>query len=210
MTQRRNSVTQDRDTLARARSLRSKSRCHGGHNGRDSAASDRDSDTRLEPVVTITVEPWPLYSNDGRGPAWRVFVDSPKFRGWLIYSKRLQRFASSTSLLSMRLKSPRDHARALSLVRQAVLSHREQMITDPRFSAIAAGLSREPFADPHPDPHTLAADAERAEMHRSAAAAAIARHQAGQFVDPVHLEWCRAIVATFKPLQRPLGTGAPA
>lgn len=154
MTQRRNSVTQDRDTLARARPSLRKG-CHVVTCDTHGVThADRDSDTRPQgPVVTIT-------------PG--------------------------------------------SSVGEKSRAHAAELLKDPRFASIAAGLSREPFSDPHPNPQTLAADAERAELHRSAAAAAIARHQAGQFVDPVHLEWCRAIVATFKPLQRPLGTGAPA
>jgi hypothetical protein len=89
-------------------------------------------------------------------------------------------------------------------------SEARRLAADPRFAAIVAGLPSDPFGDPHPDPETLQADAERAELQRQAAQRTIDRAEAGHEVDPTHLAWCRDVVATIAPLQRPLGTGEPA
>lgn len=51
--------------------------------------------------------------------------------------------------------------------------------------------------------------AERNELMRVAAASTLERARLGAHVDPEHLDWCRQVVARFKPLSEPLGTGQP-
>lgn len=51
--------------------------------------------------------------------------------------------------------------------------------------------------------------AERRELMRRAALAAIRRADAGDIVDADHLEWCRQFVDANPPLSGPLGTGEP-
>ena len=89
-------------------------------------------------------------------------------------------------------------------------SDARRLAADPRFAAIVAGLPADPFGDPHPPVDVLRRDAERAELMRQAAVRAIERAASGQDVDPLHLQWCRDIVAGIPPLQRPLGSGEAA
>ena len=58
--------------------------------------------------------------------------------------------------------------------------------------------------------HTARVIAERRELMRLAAAAAIRRHRVGAEVDPHYLAWARAFVAATPPLAHPLSDGAPA
>lgn len=57
-------------------------------------------------------------------------------------------------------------------------------------------------------PGTARILAERQELIRMCAARVIADHEAGRGDDPERLKWARGVVATIKPLNRPLGDGS--
>jgi len=52
------------------------------------------------------VIPWPGYADDGRGPFWRLRIESPAFTGTLSYAQPLGRFTDTHELFQAGRSSP--------------------------------------------------------------------------------------------------------
>lgn len=65
----------------------------------------------------VIVEPWPIYSDDGRAPFWNVRVTSPKRSVALQWSCRLGCFRRSESLMRLRRGEPSSHRAAAQFMR---------------------------------------------------------------------------------------------
>ena len=65
----------------------------------------------------ITVEPWPLYSEDGGPPTWKVRVVTEKRAFDARWSCRLGRFAKSWSAMHLRRSQPTAFRQAVQFMR---------------------------------------------------------------------------------------------
>lgn len=56
--------------------------------------------------MNIKVQPWPTYSDNGRGPYWLVRVESQKFNGSLSWSAVAGEFVQCSELWRLRQREP--------------------------------------------------------------------------------------------------------
>lgn len=136
MTQQKFSVTGKRDA-SRARPRRLKpyvtavtpvTHDSGWRDVTHGARDVHGAPLRCDPV-TITVQPWPNYTEDGEGPWWPVRIEAPKFSGWLSYSSRLRRFSGGKNLMRVRRGSPKVFREALRTVEATFLPEAERSAT---------------------------------------------------------------------------------
>lgn len=64
--------------------------------------------------MSISVQPWPDYADDGSGPFWRVRAEAQGFTGWIIWASHLGRFVRTNELARLR----RSNARLLFVAAQ--------------------------------------------------------------------------------------------
>lgn len=66
--------------------------------------------------TTITVRPWPTYSETGKGPIWDLRIESENFNGWVHFSAHQQRFYQNNELFRLRMRNPSGYRQAARLM----------------------------------------------------------------------------------------------
>lgn len=75
--------------------------------------------------TSITVEPWPLYGDNGAGPTWNVKVAGRKSSFDLRWSQRLGRFTKSWGSMHLRRSEPTLHRAAVEFMQAFCSQSRE-------------------------------------------------------------------------------------
>lgn len=63
--------------------------------------------------TTISVHPWPFYTDTGRGPFWPVRIESLKFHGWVTWGPSNDSFVANRELFRLRTQDVSAYRQAL-------------------------------------------------------------------------------------------------